>query len=364
MVNLGTNFYQKLVQVSSEVGMKPEDLLVVMVSESGLNPAAVEKKFKGSGLVGFMPSTLKNLGFKGNWSDFIKLSGEDQLDYVRQLVKSYSGFNNGRPFESATQYYIANFFPVALRLPGIQSQDPSAAFIEEKPAVVIDRKTGKKYSKKYFNVGYRISPEYESEVYKENKLFHGSTPGAITYGDMANRVEHVKTMPLYQQALASLKHTGYESKETFHRSTSSIASFIKKIKKLLSMFAFASNEKNIYLISVGSSLDFETSVEFASVLSQAINDYFKVPTKLCADKPTNIEVECEIAGDKKIIVTALKELVSGLSDAFAHSTKKIGNIQTFGLVNVGFKSIHTEISPNLFDIYHRRFLLKFAGLNK
>ena len=64
MPNLGPNFYPKLVQIASEVGMKPEDLIAVMVSESGMDPSAVEKKFKGSGLVGFMPDTLKGLGFK------------------------------------------------------------------------------------------------------------------------------------------------------------------------------------------------------------------------------------------------------------------------------------------------------------
>ena len=56
--NLGPNFYPKLVQVASELGMKPEDLIAVMVSESGLNPSAYESKFKGAGLVGFMPDTL------------------------------------------------------------------------------------------------------------------------------------------------------------------------------------------------------------------------------------------------------------------------------------------------------------------
>jgi hypothetical protein len=45
--NLGPNFYPKLVQISSELGMRPEDLLAVMTSESGLNPSAYEEKYKG-----------------------------------------------------------------------------------------------------------------------------------------------------------------------------------------------------------------------------------------------------------------------------------------------------------------------------
>lgn len=64
MANLGNNFYPKLVKISSELGMSPEDLLAVMVSESGINPTAHEKKYGASGLMQFMPSTLKALNFK------------------------------------------------------------------------------------------------------------------------------------------------------------------------------------------------------------------------------------------------------------------------------------------------------------
>src|SRR5579885_1376654 len=116
MANLGANFYPKLVQISNELGMKPEDLLAVMTSESGINPSAYESKFHGSGLLGFMPDTLKGLGFKGSWNDFINLTGEDQLDYVKKLVQNNMSLNEGRPFTSAAQYYTANLWPIALKL--------------------------------------------------------------------------------------------------------------------------------------------------------------------------------------------------------------------------------------------------------
>src|SRR5574338_479992 len=164
MANLGANFYPKLVQIASEVGMRPEDLIAVMVSESGMNPGAVEKKFKGSGLVGFMPDTLKGLGFKGSWEDFIKLSGEDQLDYLKKLLNNFRSLNGG-PLTSAAQYYTANLWPVALKLPGIRNGDPKQPIIEAHPETVKDPKSGKEWSKKYYDIGSKISAEMESNAY-------------------------------------------------------------------------------------------------------------------------------------------------------------------------------------------------------
>ena len=109
MANLGTGFYQKLVQIGQRTGLKPEDLLLVMCMESGLSPTARNPEGNASGLVQFMPFVLKNLGFKGTDADFRKLNGEAQLDYVEKLVQGMTKYNGG-PFKSATQYYVGNFF--------------------------------------------------------------------------------------------------------------------------------------------------------------------------------------------------------------------------------------------------------------
>src|SRR5277367_747460 len=155
--NLGPNFYPKLVQISSELRMKPEDLLAVMTSESGLNPSAYEAKYKGSGLIAFMPATLKRLGYKGTWEDFIQLNGEQQLDWVKKFVEDKKSLMGGKPFTSAGQYYTANLWPIALRLPGVQSGNPNTKILESDP----DTDASGKYSKKYFDLGYKISAAFE-----------------------------------------------------------------------------------------------------------------------------------------------------------------------------------------------------------
>lgn len=367
MVNLGKNFYPKLVQISSELGMKPEDLLAVMVSESGINPAAHEKKYNGGGLLGFMPYTLKSLNFKGSPEEFRKLSGEEQLDWVKKLVESKMPINGGKPFQSAVQYYIANFVPAALKLPGIRKEDPNYAFLEENPEVIKDPKTGQLLSKKYYEVGVRLPIQSERLFYKANPLFHGSTPGAITYGDMARQISKNKQTSTYKQAINNMRNsTGYVPTDHDTKNTNTLFSgfnsFISKIDRLLNQFSFASQEKNNFLISVGSSSDRLATIEYARILSTAIEEYLGAKTAICVDE-NNVEIECQINGDKKILFDALKELSIGVSYAFKDATKKIGSVSAFALVTVDNKSDYEILDPKQADLYSRKFKLKFMRLS-
>lgn len=364
MANLGPNFYPKLVQMASELNMKPEDILAVMVSESGINPAANEKRYHASGLMQFMPNTLKGLGYKGNWSDFIKLNGEKQLDYAKQYIADKIRYS-GAPITSAAQFYVAEFWPVALKLPGIQNGNPNAVIVEENPKVVIDPKTGRRYSKKYYDIGIKIDAASESQAYKTNTLFHGKVPGAITYGDMMRQVEKNKQSPLYTKALENMKNTtGYEPKEHFEYASkptstgSSFSQFLAKLKQLLSIFSFASN-RSAFLISVGSSDEYCSTLEYAKVLSAALEEYLDAKTEIHADN-SNIEIECKISGDKKVIFDAIKELSAAISDAFKSATKDVGGITSFALVTADNKSDYDLLHPKNMDLHYRKFKLKFA----
>jgi hypothetical protein len=210
VTNLGSDFYSKLVEMASETGMKPEDILAIMVSESGIDPSARNPHGGAAGLVQFMPKILKGVGFKGTSDEFSKLSGEDQLPYVKNLIETQMHVNGG-PFTSAAQYYVSIFWPVALKLPGVRRGDPSTAIVQANPETEVDPNSGKKYSKKYYDLGIKINPAFESLAYKSNPLFHGNTPGTITYGDMMHQVEKNKRNPLYGQALMAMQQqTGYQ----------------------------------------------------------------------------------------------------------------------------------------------------------
>ncbi len=383
MVNLGNNFYPKLIQVSSELGMKPEDLLLVMVSESGINPSAKEPKFGGGGLLGFMPDTLKSLKFSGTSDDFLKLSGEEQLDWVKKLVKGFEGMNGG-PFTSAAQYYVGNFFPVALKLPGIRAGDPSTVFLEENPQIVRNKKTNKAYSKKYFDIGLFVSPSLERNAYKENPLFHGPTKGAITYGDMINQINKNKNSPIYIKAISDMKKaTNYtpsqesspksfskepksvEPKSVDNKSVSKSPSFLDKLKEIFKTLLATDSEKLLYkkylpknniLIKINSHR-FDDQVEFANILCTGLDEALLSNSFIHTDG-NDVEVECNIHGPQKECFKAVAEVSNYLLPLFKQATHKIYEID-INLEYLNKKSNLKPINIKVAESSHRKFLLKF-----
>jgi len=369
MPNLGPNFYPKLVQIASEVGMKPEDLIAVMVSESGMNPGAVEKTFKGSGLVGFMPSTLKGLGFKGTWEDFSKLSGEDQLDWLKKLVQGYKSSNGGKAFTSAAQYYTANLWPIALRLPGVKAGDPNTPFIEAHPAVVKDPKTGEEWSKKYFDVGIKISPKQEMEAYKYNPLFDKDKKGAITYGDMLRQVEINKKNPIYQKAISAMHAaTGYTPKQELPSSEIAVKTpeFLENLNKMLNTYlsALASDyrvqkkylSKNDFLIKINSN-ELYNSIEYSRILCEALEEELSSRTYVHSNG-TDVEIECKIYGNPLFCKKAVKSLCDGISRAFNYATKGI-EVEATVLSNT--KSQLEYLDDKLADSSYRKFRLNLLS---
>lgn len=244
MANLGSNFYKKLLKITSELQMKPEDLLCIMVSESGINPGAVNPGGNAAGLIQFMPSTLKGLGYQGDYKDFIKLNGEAQLDWVKSLIQSNMRINNG-PFTSAAQFYLSNLFPIALKLKGIKENDPSVKILEANPESV------KNFSKKYLDVGVKISVGTEKAAYKSNKgLFDKENKGSITFGDLIRQTENNKKNPLYKKAIEELnKQTGYEASNTKQQYSPVVSPKVQNKKDFLSVIEKALKmiiaEKNI-----------------------------------------------------------------------------------------------------------------------
>jgi len=403
MANLGPNFYPKLVQMASEVGMKPEDLIAVMISESGMNPQAVEQKFKGSGLVGFMPDTLTGLGFHGTWEDFTKLNGEQQLDYVKKLVQNFTKLS-GKPISSAAQYYCANFWPVSLKLPGVQAGNPSTAFIEARPAIVTDPKTGQKWSKKYYDIGMHISAAQESNAYKYNPLFDKDKKGAITYGDMMKQVDKIKQSLPYKKALIEIqKATNYKpGKESRtmttdkddiitrylkqHRETvdpykalqdksvplkpvaptvpgleSTITQYLDKIKasEKLNKYLYKQYLPLNHLVISVKAANFVDAVEFSHILCAALDEELMATGSIHTDDNT-VEVECAIHGPANDCFETVKQLTSALAAAFKSATIKIGGIEVKTQFSMNKKSSYQQIDIISANTQHRKFLLKFV----
>lgn len=191
---LGPNFWAKLSQISKSVGMDPSDLLAVMYYESRLDPSVQNAKSNATGLIQFMPDTMKGLGFSGTHQDFKQLDAEQQLDYVEKYVKNQMRFNNG-PFKSATQYYVANLWPVALRLPGVKNQDLDTPILEKNP-------TTNQYKR------WNASLKQQIQAYNANTGLDKDKDGVIRYGDLDNIMRGVKSSSGFQYALQQLNSGG------------------------------------------------------------------------------------------------------------------------------------------------------------
>ena len=344
MPNLGSNFYQKLVQVSSELGMKPEDLIAVMVSESGMNPASVEKKYKGSGLIGFMPSTLKGLGYKGTWEDFTKLTGEDQLDYVKQVVKNNMALNGG-PFTSAAQYYVANLWPMGLKLKGVRQGDPDTPIIEANP----EKDASGKYSKKYFDLGIKITADYEGKAYRSNPLFDKDKKGAITYGDIMKQVEINKRSPSTPAPESGSSNDLLTILEKYLRQVAAQEANNKKMYKYL--------PSHDLVIQIESS-NYDNSVEFARILCAVLDEELSAKA-FTHTNGCKVEVSCTINGPRTNCFEAVKQLTSATADVFKTATSKIGGIEIKTHCITNKNSSYQPISLGAALNQHRKFLLKF-----
>src|ERR1700722_11650079 len=190
--------------MTTELGMKPEDLISTMISESGMNPAA-HNPGGASGLIQFMPNTLIDVGFTGTPAQFRQLSGEQQLPWIKKLIQGHMQYQGGKPFTSGGQYYVANLWPVALKLPGVIRGNPNTVILEKNPV------SENGYSKKYLDIGSKIRVEDERAAYNTNPLFDKERKGFITLGDLNNQVNINKNTKAYKNTMSAIQSTtGYK----------------------------------------------------------------------------------------------------------------------------------------------------------
>lgn len=110
-------FKKKLIQVSADLGISPDWLLLVMWMESRMKPTAVNRLSNATGLIQFMPATAKWLG--SSVTEIKSMSAVEQLDLVRRYYWSYKTVLNG-----FVDLYVATFYPKAL----LQKWDDSRLF--------------------------------------------------------------------------------------------------------------------------------------------------------------------------------------------------------------------------------------------
>ena len=271
---ISKSFSSKLDKISDDLEMNPRDLLLVMFLESGVNPAAVNPNGRATGLIQFMPSTLKGMGLSNQEvATFGQKSAEEQLDYVKAYVQNHRPLIGGKPFTSATQYYVANFYPLALQK--WRGDDP----IRNANVVVVDSNS---------------RDPRERAAYKANKILDTDKDGIIKVSDITRILMQMERTPKFQQTLRqfnTVAGNGMVSERSMRRRKapsdtggSMLANFFKGISHLLD--TLTASEENVmkinkygseyplnkYLISIDSNSDFSSKLEFARVLSIALKE--------------------------------------------------------------------------------------------
>lgn len=118
-------FLAKVEAISARLGILPDWLMVIMRTESGIDPAAVNPYSGATGLIQFMPDTARSLGT--STAALKAMDNVSQLDYVEKYFRPYAG-----RITSPQDMYLITFFPRALGKPDnyvLQTDTISAARI-------------------------------------------------------------------------------------------------------------------------------------------------------------------------------------------------------------------------------------------
>ncbi len=100
-------FGKKVIEVSAKLDTLPNNLMIVMNNESGLNPKAKNPTSSATGLIQFMKDTAIGLGT--TVEAISKMSNVQQMDYVYKYLVRYKD-----KFKDVSDLYLAVFYPLAL----------------------------------------------------------------------------------------------------------------------------------------------------------------------------------------------------------------------------------------------------------
>jgi hypothetical protein len=114
--DLSDAFFVRWLLACERLQVDPFDLISVAYSESGCSAKAHNPHGDASGLIQFMPATLKGLGWVHGDQAFRSMSAEDQVPYVEAYFRPWSfrlgvGGQHIPQLTTAAHCYVATFLP-------------------------------------------------------------------------------------------------------------------------------------------------------------------------------------------------------------------------------------------------------------
>ena len=145
------DFKAKLGKIAQLLGTTPNAMLAVMKQESGVDPSAVNKTSRATGLIQFMPDTARQLGT--TVEELRTMDPVQQLDYVYKYYKM-TGVGDG----TAGDLYMATFMPKYVGYPDNHV------------------------------LGANGAAGFAGKVYAQNTVLDRNRDGTITVGDVKSSV--------------------------------------------------------------------------------------------------------------------------------------------------------------------------------
>jgi hypothetical protein len=99
---------EELERIAAHCSFDPDELATIISVESGWNPAS-HNSIRAGGLIGFLPSTLRRLGWNGAPEEFWKLSIGEQLQYVARFYQPWCN-----RIHHPGDLYLATFWPASV----------------------------------------------------------------------------------------------------------------------------------------------------------------------------------------------------------------------------------------------------------
>jgi hypothetical protein len=154
--DLSDEFFERWVDGMNELDINPLDTARVAFAESGLRATSFHPGSNGGGIIGFMPSTLKGLGWSGTPESFRKLSAADQVPWAVKYYRPYAPY-----LKSDALVYVANFMPALLKQAASEGPD--------------------------FVLAAQGGPY--AGIYKDNKILDRNNDGKITVDDLSKHLD-------------------------------------------------------------------------------------------------------------------------------------------------------------------------------
>lgn len=199
--SLGPNFWSSLKATARRLKMNPEDLVNVLLCESGMNPSAhPPKPNEAHGLNQLTRGAARGMGVSdAEYEIFKGLSAEQQLPYVERYFKTVAP---GASYANSTAIYLANFAPAYRKF----ATSPETILYDGRGPRGADGKPLKPGQP-----GYNSTTSANQRAYDANKGLDKSQKLYINVQDMTGYVDRVKGSPGYRAAIAKLR----ESPDTY-----------------------------------------------------------------------------------------------------------------------------------------------------